>query len=159
METTIKLAAHLDPHVARKLFSRTQRDPSTGCLEWTGALTAGYGVIRVYGRLLRAHRLALEIHLGRALVPDEQACHGCDHPSCVSTEPGHLFLGDNQTNLIDCARKGRIRSYVLTVEDVREIRRAFADGQTRQALGERFGVTPGMIGHIVRGRAWTSVAA
>lgn len=160
METADKIPPHLDTHVARKLFSRTRLDPVTGCLLWTGCTTDGYGNIRVGARLHSAHRLALEIELRRALEPHERACHACDNPSCISTERGHLFLGTNQINLADAGKKGRIRSFVLTVEDVIEIRRAHdEDGETYANLGRRFGVTRGMIGHIVRGRAWTSVAA
>lgn len=159
METT-KLEPHLDPHVARKLFSRTRLDPATGCLLWTGANTDGYGTVRIGDRIRSAHRLALEIELRRALEPHERACHACDVPSCISTEPGHLFLGTNQINLADAGRKGRIRSYVLTVEDVIEIRRSHEeDGETYAALGRRFGVTRGMIGHICRRNAWSGVAA
>lgn len=158
--TTAKIPPHLDPHVARKLFSRTQRDPSTGCLLWTGCTTDGYGNIRIHNRIHSTHRLALEIELRRALEPHERACHACDNPRCVSVEPGHLFAGDNQINLADAARKGRIRSFVLTVEDVIQIRRAHEeDGETHAALGRRFGVTRSMIGHICRRRCWSGVAA
>lgn len=72
METT-KLAPHLDPHVARKLFSRTRLDPVSGCLLWTGANTDGYGTVRIGDRIRSAHRLALEIGLRRALEPHERA--------------------------------------------------------------------------------------
>lgn len=159
METT-KLAPHLDTHVARKLFSRTRLDPVTGCLLWIGATTDGYGSVRVGDRIRSAHRLALEIELRRVLEPHERACHGCDNPTCVSTEPGHIFLGTNQINLADAGKKGRIRSYVLSLDDVKEIRRAHdEDGETYANLASRFGVTRGMIGHICRGRSWGGVAA
>lgn len=46
------------------------------------------------------------------------------------------------------------RSSKLTVDDVAEIRRCLALGQTNRSLAVRFGVSAGMIGHIKVGRLW-----
>lgn len=47
----------------------------------------------------------------------------------------------------------------LSPDDVRYIRSTYADGETTLTeLASRYGVTPAMIGHIVRGRAYRDVA-
>lgn len=79
---------------------------SNGCWLWTGALTAGYGMIGIgvrgdgSRRIVRAHRVSYEIHIGP--IPDgmqlDHTCHkkgecmevgsACLHRRCVN--PYHL---------------------------------------------------------------------
>lgn len=55
-------------------------------------------------------------------------------------------------------REHREERSILTRHDVDLIRSLYAaGGVTQKALGERFGVSRGMIGHIVRGKAWAHV--
>jgi hypothetical protein len=81
------------------------------CREWgmmpgmTALNSKGYGVLRWRGRLTYAHRLALELTLGRPLGPGMEACHHCDNPPCG--EPLHLFEGTRVDNMQDAKRKGR----------------------------------------------------
>lgn len=161
METTNKLEPHQDPGVRKRLFSRTRRDPSTGCLVWQGAQTAaGYASLWVRGGNLYGHRLALEIALGRRLEPGELAQHACDTPACLRVGPGHIVLGDNSTNMADAGRKGRIRCFVLPDEDVIELRRLReVEGLTYRQLAERFGISSAFAGHVVRGYRRANVEA
>ena len=80
-----------------------------GCWYWTASTDPlGYGFFHVSGRKkVRAHRVAWELTNGP--IPQGMlVCHTCDHPSCV--RPDHLFLGTNDDNLKDMARKGRARN-------------------------------------------------
>lgn len=78
------------------------------CWPWTGNHSvAGYGQIKRAGRRLGAHRVSLEMKLGRALEPGEMACHTCDNPPCVN--PDHLYAGDNSTNQVDAWARTRRR--------------------------------------------------
>jgi len=52
-------------------------------------------------------------------------------------------------------RNGRAK---LNPEKVRSIRREFAEGETKAALAERYGVDPALIRRIVRRELWKSVA-
>lgn len=93
--------ANLPMSIPDRILNFTVRDEATGCLLWTGALTAeGYGT---YGPD-RAHRFSYEHHKGP--IPDGMnVCHRCDRPGCI--EPEHLFLGSHGDNVADKCAKGR----------------------------------------------------
>lgn len=81
-----------------------------GCWPWQGAKSGpGYGVLAGDdGRNVAAHRLSLEISLGRSLGPGMCACHDCpggDDRGCVN--PAHLFEGTRGDNNRDMVAKGR----------------------------------------------------
>jgi hypothetical protein len=72
------------------------------CHPWMAACSSnGYGSFDHRG----AHRVALEIKLGRPLAPGMFACHTCDNPPCCN--PAHLFEGTHQANVDDRHSKGR----------------------------------------------------
>ena len=141
---------------AEKFWSRVNRDASSGCWEWTGALNAyGYGVLgRIY-----AHRWSWEIN--RSPIPTGlSVLHHCDNRKCV--RPDHLFIGTQADNIRDAKAKGRLsppprsRPRKLTTEDVCNIRSELVTGGRGigRALAKRYGVSTGMIGHIKKGRKW-----
>jgi hypothetical protein len=138
------------------------------CLLWTAARFAdGYGIFKVHGRMLRAHRFAFELVNGP--IPEGMfVLHRCDNPACV--RPEHLFLGTARDNTRDMMAKGRHspppRSVgeanpgggKLTATEVRQIRRKYnAGGYTLEDLAAEYGVSFGMVGHIVKRRAWKHV--
>jgi hypothetical protein len=79
------------------------------CWTWNASKNnKGYGQIQATGnhRLIYAHRAAWELANG-PIPAGMNVCHTCDHPACVN--PAHLFLGTQQANMADMARKGRSR--------------------------------------------------
>lgn len=122
-------------------YSKVAEDGS-GCRVWIGGTAQGYGHIRIGSRQARAHRVALELKLGRPIKPGLVACHSCHNPLCVN--PEHLREGDQQSNLDECAAADRTAfgarnaNTKLTVQQVRAIRR---DPRTITAIAQSLGVT------------------
>ena len=101
--TESKTPRHATPEDA---FAARTRLVDSGCIEWTGAKSCGYGNIWVDGRNTKAHRYAWERINGpipEGLLID----HMCFNRACVNVE--HLRLatqGENQQNLQGARAKG-----------------------------------------------------
>ncbi len=122
----------------------------------------GYGKIRdgrKTGRAL-AHRVAWVLAFGP--IPDGMCvCHRCDNPPCCNT--AHMFLGDTAANMKDRLDKGRFpvgsahANSKLTESDAAEIHELRRALWTYRAISERYGVSEGLIRHVIKGRAWVHV--
>jgi hypothetical protein len=62
-------------------------DPLSGCWNWQGAMSDGYGRIKVDGRLDMAHRASYREHIG-PIADGMQIDHLCRNTACVN--PIHL---------------------------------------------------------------------
>lgn len=144
--------------IVRAAWARLQ-DPAAvrpgECWMWPGAKSrSGYGVVQRHGQKL-AHRAAwIEAHgpIPVGLV----VCHRCDTPGCY--RPAHLFIGTHADNVADRIAKGRTfipgspdGRVKLTDSQVAEIRTERAAGAVIADIAHRYGVTPSLIGLIVRG--------
>ena len=91
-----------------RFFSKVHINTKSGCWEWTGSKTKGYGIFDtcVPGKTRRAHRLTYEM-TGKEIKKGNFICHTCDNRSCVN--PFHLFQGTTTDNMRDMIRKGRAR--------------------------------------------------
>lgn len=139
-------------------------DRSGQCWTWTAAKDKdGYGLFKVRGKMVRAHRVAVYLATGK--WPGKSlVCHVCDNPSCVNDE--HLFIGTPQDNSSDMVRKGR--SFIpageshpmaqLTAADVQAIRRRVALGRETQAeIAADYGITHSNVSAIARRKSWRHV--
>jgi hypothetical protein len=147
----------MNPDLSR-LLKYTKRNETTGCLEWTGAADPkGRGNFKLGGRTIKAPRAAWILQKGP--IPDGLlVCHECDNTRCV--EIGHLFLGTQADNMIDCVKKRRHRPYgagKLTEDQVSEIKLRLGLGEKPSALCREFGVSDQLISQIKKGRAWAHV--
>lgn len=130
-------------------------DKSGECWTWKLSKTPhGYGIFCLGGRKFVAHRWIYERTHG-PLPKGMHVCHRCDNPRCVRLE--HLFAGTQRENMEDCARKRRLNTSKLTVEQVREIRRRGKAGERSPYLAAEFGVDEAHVRGIVRGRFWKHV--
>lgn len=137
-----------------------------GCLLWIGCKQSdGYGVFRVNGKKMKAHRFSYLYWVG-SISAGLLICHHCDNPACVN--PNHLFIGSVRDNLMDCINKGRNNPMKgerhgmakLTTQQVFEIRRLYAiGGITQQQLAIKFEITQGHIGAIILGKSWKHLSS
>ena len=78
-------------------FWRRVTVDSSGCLLWEGSCTpAGYGKIKVRGRVLVPHRVAWVL-AGYELIPGMELDHTCEVRRCVSVQ--HLEQVTHGENL------------------------------------------------------------
>lgn len=115
-------------------------------------------------KIFRVHRVSWEIHFGP--IPSGMfVLHKCDTRHCV--RPDHLFLGTNDDNMKDMAKKGRAdrtkkqkgeaaHMSKLTADQVREIRN-LAGVENQYVTAARMGVKQPNISAIVRGKTWRSL--
>lgn len=135
---------------------------STGCWEWSKWRDRdGYGNIRYGKGSRRAHRRSYEAFKGpipKGLV----VRHLCDNPPCCN--PDHLEVGTNADNVRDREVRGRGAkgvnngTSILTEEIIKQIRAEYIPQKvTQQYLADKYGVSRGLIGHIVNYRIWREV--
>lgn len=126
---------------------------TSDCILHTGCtMPNGYGQVRREGKTWLAHRWAA--HTAHGPCPTGQVVrHSCDTRLCVN--PKHLEYGTQGDNLNDRKRHGH-RYRKLTREDVLEIRKLLTSAPLTE-IGQRFGVSGVMIGHIKSGKQWSDV--
>ncbi|KKN72487.1 hypothetical protein LCGC14_0409910 [marine sediment metagenome] len=97
--------------VVDRFFDGIQIGHPNDCWPWVRACSGkGYGQMSVNKHLEYTHRLAYRLLVGS--IPDGLfVLHHCDNPPCAN--PGHLFLGTNQDNMQDAARKGRTSNWFI----------------------------------------------
>lgn len=140
-------------------------EDGSACWLWTGPKhEKGYGLFNFRGLKVRAHRFAA----AGFRMPETKlwACHRCDVPACVN--PDHLFFARPIDNTLDMIQKGRrvpshptsetSRHTKLTIAEVAEIRREYANGVGLISLGLKYGVTKQNIFFIVKRKTWKGVA-
>ncbi len=148
----------------------TQPHMTTACWLWEGDKTrkntktsSYYGLMRINGKRIRAHRVSYIIHNGP--VPNSLQCmHLCDNSICQN--PEHLRLGTNQDNHGDMMEKGR-NSYLvgaesptakLTESQVQDIRLKYLKGFGFRRLARQFNVGRTTIRHIIIGISWKELS-
>ncbi len=143
-----------------RFMDKVTIEPNSGCWLWMTALNRwGYGVFYLDPARIQAHRASWLLHRGP--IPDGLCVlHHCDNPPCVN--PNHLFLGTHSDNAKDRNTKGRaggargvLNSHAkLTMDDVSDIRRRSAQGESGGDLARAFGVTACTVHSIVNGKTW-----
>lgn len=79
----------------KRFWSRIERTDK--CWLWLGAKTKGYGIIRINGRNILAHRYSYELSVG-SIPTGKQLDHLCRNHSCVN--PSHLEIVSNKENCL-----------------------------------------------------------
>lgn len=142
-------------YLAARFWSKVDVRRPGECWEWQKATNEyGYGIIRVDGSTVKAHRLALELFDGTHRDPSEKIRHTCDNPPCCN--PAHLLPGTQADNIADMVERGRVArgaqkpNTKLTPDDVADMRRRRDSGETQAALALRFGVAQSRVSILTR---------
>lgn len=133
-----------------QFWGKVKKGKPNECWEWQASRKPprGYGQIGINGKPKHAHRVAYELATGKPIPEGLRVCHHCDNPPCVN--PRHLFLGSDQDNMDDAARKGRLGK--LSKAAVREIKLMRGSGFALKQIAERFGVDVSMVSRIANGQ-------
>jgi hypothetical protein len=131
------------------------------CWLWTALRNqTGYGVIKIKGTHRLAHRVMYALH-HQVMIPWHMVVrHSCDTPACIN--PDHLLLGTTADNVKDRDDRQRRRPpkgelngrAKVNWEQVREMRRLYAEGVKVRALAEKFGLSRSPVYDIVHGNHW-----
>ena len=132
-------------------------EPGYDCWLWLGAVSGkGYGVFSGKRGPQYAHRLALEMRLGRPIGPGLFAGHareeGGHNPACCN--PDHLREVTRSENAFDSVADRTNHRVNLTDDQVRAIR---ADPRPQRVIGEDYGIIQAMVSHIKTRRSYASV--
>lgn len=107
-----------DFRLPQRFWDKVRVDVDTGCWEWRGALTTGYGQFRLDGKTRMAHRVAVQAS-GRPILPGTQVDHLCRNRACVN--PGHLEVVTPSVNMTRSANGYALRGWICSSgHDVRE---------------------------------------
>lgn len=143
-------ARYIQGHHSRPKKPQYIVDPETGCWNWNWHKhPSGYAYLKSTGKMRRAHAVFYEQQFGP--IPDGyQLHHTCENPPCVN--PNHLELITHTDHV-------RIGPHTkLTVEQVREIRHLYAQGDVFQStLAKQFGVSAPTISAIITRRNWKDI--
>lgn len=130
---------------------------ASGCHEWTGYLDPkGYGRTGDHDGEVLVHRISWILRHG-PIGGNLHVLHRCDNRKCRNVE--HLFLGTNDDNVADCAKKGRHAKLkgvengnaVLIESDVLAIR---SDTRRQIDIAADYGVSQSLVSMIKLRQAW-----
>ena len=137
-----------------RFWEKVDRGDPDECWEWqAGSDPSGYGTFSVKTHHEPAHRVAYSLAVEDA--DDLLVLHHCDNPPCCN--PNHLYAGTHKDNIRDVVFRERSGQVILTVPDVREIKRLLENGESSDEIAEDYDVRPGTIDNIRRGDNWSYI--
>lgn len=133
------------------------------CLKWPYSTnSAGYGKIRLNGKLQHVNRVVCEAVNGPPPTPEHEAAHSCGkgHEACIA--PNHLSWKTPSANAFDKVTHGtdnrgeRHPLAKLSEADVREIL-GLRGKLTHQKIADLYGVDRRHVGLILQRKTWRSL--
>src|SRR5690606_11382225 len=124
-------------------------DKTDTCWLWTSQTRSGYGLFRLGGKVVSAHRFSYS--LVNNLDESLQVCHTCDVRACVN--PEHLFQGTARVSSDNKINKDR-HGFKLSSAQVADIRSREVSVTMCRDLSREFGVSPSEIKNILTGKTY-----
>lgn len=153
-----------DEAIMAYFLKNVHKSPTPGdCWEWIGMLNdQGYGMAHVRKTSIRAHRLAYQLFKG-PLDSHQYILHNpnCRTRACVN--PAHLRIGSQKENAADRKISGtqpmgdRHYRTAFLVEDVRNIRKMYADGILLETIADAYNAGVVTIHDMVKYKTWKHV--
>src|SRR4051812_8754805 len=142
-------------------------DASAGadaCHPWQGKVDKdGYGRFHLRGGYVQAHRMALQLALGRQLSPGEDTRHSNSCTTRLCCNQRHLTPGSRADNVADrvaagrCAIAERNAKTKRTRQTVLDMFKRRSAGEAGHVLAREYGVAPGTVTRIMTGATWRYV--
>jgi hypothetical protein len=156
----------IEPEVIERFWSKVDKtDGPDACWSWKRLVDKdGYGKFQISTGYrvqwhVRAHRFALYLSTGAR--PKNLALHSCDNPPCCN--PKHLHEGTQKKNRVDCKARGRVArgetdgNAKMTTQNVIDLRRRLAEGESASSIAAEFGVTHTTILAAANRKTWAHV--
>ena len=148
-----------------RFWAKVEKKGENDCWEWTAAKNEkGYGLIRIEGKNIKAHRVSLQIKINREIGEGLVTKHSCDNRGCVN--PQHLTEGTQSENIKEAYERGRISvrkgseigNSKLTETEILEIREICKEGLlTQKEIAELYGICSRNVSHIVNRQTWLHI--
>lgn len=152
-------AKYTEEQFIQKFWERVDKtSDASGCWLWTGAKEGvGYGAVWWAGKNRKTHVVSwlLTGHTtpeGLELAHSGN-CKGKKH--CCN--PEHLTPKTRRENQLDRHRDGSMTHAKLNEQQVRDIRRMLADGESQRKIAKKFNTNQHAIWSISTGRTWSHV--
>lgn len=167
-----------------KFKARFDEGDPNSCWHWLRREKQMYGYFYLRGKMVQSHKVSYNLYKGE-IGEGLWVLHSCDKMSCIN--PNHLFLGTPKDNSQDMVSKGRHASKVhpekmprgnrngartkperlargeqngnsiLTVDEVRSIKRMLNEGYTQTFIALTFQIDRGTVRQIKRGITWRHI--
>ena len=150
----------------QKFFTKVHK--TENCWLWTAGQMCGYGWLRdpFTKKNTRAHQFIMKALLGLPKTGFE-TCHKCNVKLCVN--PQHLYYGTRRDNIRDQVAAGvhnflnhgksgtKSPKAILTVKQVREIRKLRKSGLTYRLISEKMNLNISTVGNVINNNRYLSV--
>lgn len=121
----------------------------TNCLLWKKCILNGYPRVTLCGQTVWAHIMACTIGNNYVRPDGMHAAHNCGQTHCVNST--HLSFKTPEDNMADKIIH-KTNSSKLSSEQVAEIRKRNANGETNVSIAKIYSINPSYVSNIINNK-------